>query len=241
MHRTFQTFIDGLAQSSDEEGLRVAMELAASALDLLCFAYLVLPGHSRATARLISNYPVAWTSHYLQSHYERLDPVIVQVLGECEPFEWGEDIGLIRPSKEQREMLDQAALFGIRYGYTIPIHDDRGPVAAVTFASQERAPTFQRCIECNGRVLQLMALYFHAHARRKIVTDRCVDGVPLSPRELECLHWAAFGKSAWDISMIVGIKRRTVAFHLDSAKAKLGVRTIQQAVARLAASKAKIN
>src|SRR5216683_7785235 len=220
MHRIFQTFIDGLAQSSDEKGLRVAMELAAAALDLSCFAYLVLPGRSRANARLISNYPSAWTTHYLDSHYEQLDPVIAQAVGHCEPFEWGEGIGVARLSKEQLELFEQASFFGIRYGYTVPIHDDRGPIAALTYASQEKAPAFQHCIESNGRVLQLMALYFHAHARRKIVTDRYVDGVPLSPRELECLEWAACGKSAWDISVILGIKRRTVAFHLDSAKAK---------------------
>ena len=82
-----------------------------------------------------------------------------------------------------------------------------------------------------------MALYFHAHARRKIVTDRLVNGVALSPRELECLEWAARGKSTWDIGQILGITRRTAAFHLDNAKAKLGVHSICQAVAQLAMSR----
>jgi LuxR family transcriptional activator of conjugal transfer of Ti plasmids len=36
-----------------------------------------------------------------------------------------------------------------------------------------------------------MVMYFHAHARRKLAPDRVVDGVPLSPRELDCLGWAA--------------------------------------------------
>ena len=86
-------------------------------------------------------------------------------------------------------------------------------------------------------MLQLMALYFHAHARRKFVHERIIDGVPLSPREFECLAWAAQGKSAWEVGQIIGISRRTAAFHLANAKAKLGVRSICQAVARFAASK----
>jgi DNA-binding CsgD family transcriptional regulator len=237
MHRIFQTFIDSLAESSDEQALRLAMEAVASALDLSCFAYLALPRAPGGEARLISNYPTQWTTHYLQSHYERLDPVITQALGDPEPFEWGPGVSKSTLSRQQLELLEDAALFGIRYGFTIPVHDGRGPIAAVTYASQERGPVFQRCIERNGRVLQLMALYFHAHARRKLVTDRMVDGVSLSPRELECLEWAARGKSAWDIGQILGITRRTAAFHLDNAKAKLGVHSICQAVVRLAASR----
>ncbi len=237
MHRIFQTFIDSLAESSDEHALRLTMETAAVALDLACFAYLALPRTAGGGARLISNYPVKWTNYYLQSRYERLDPVIAQALSDFEPFEWGPGMARSTLSPQQLELLDDAAFFGIRYGFTIPIHDSHGAIAAITYASQERGPVFQRCIERNGRVLQLMALYFHSHARRKVVTDRLVDGVALSPRELECLEWAARGKSAWDIGQILGITRRTAAFHLDNAKAKLSVRSICQAVARLAASR----
>jgi DNA-binding CsgD family transcriptional regulator len=134
-------------------------------------------------------------------------------------------------------MLDESALFGIRCGFTVPVHYSRCPVAAVTFAADERRPTFQRCIEQNRHVLQLMAMYFHAHARRRLSINRVIDGVALSPRELECLEWAAQGKSAWEIGRLLNVSRRTAAFHLDNAKMKFGVRTICQAVAKLAASK----
>ena len=85
-----------------------------------------------------------------------------------------------------------------------------------------------------------MAMYFHAHARRKLVADHLVNGVMLSPREMECLRWAAQGKSAWETGKILSISRHTVAFHLDNAKTKLGVHSTIQAVARLTASKAVI-
>jgi DNA-binding CsgD family transcriptional regulator len=86
-----------------------------------------------------------------------------------------------------------------------------------------------------GVRLQLMAMYFHAHARRTLGGARTIDGVSLSPREYECLEWAAQGKSAWAIGRILGISRHTAATHIENAKAKLGVRTIVQAVARLMA------
>ncbi|WP_189413712.1 helix-turn-helix transcriptional regulator [Mesorhizobium sp. M00.F.Ca.ET.217.01.1.1] len=62
-------------------------------------------------------------------------------------------------------------------------------------------------------------------------------GITLTPREFESLKWPARGKSAWDISQILGFSKRTVTFYLENAKAKLGVRTINQGVARLTASR----
>jgi len=149
----------------------------------------------------------------------------------------GPGAGQCELTKRQQQFFDEAAGFGIRCGFTIPIHDGRGPVAAVTFAADERHPAFRRSVEAHATALQLMALYFHAHARRKLAADRVIDGAALSPREFECLEWAAQGKSAWEIGRILGISRRTVAFHLDNAKTKLDVRTVCQAVARLSASK----
>jgi DNA-binding CsgD family transcriptional regulator len=237
VHRIFQTFINRLSVSEDTPNLRDVMAEAAAAIDLSCFAYLSMPSRSNESPLLISTYPVVWTNHYIQSHYERLDPVINQALDSPEPFEWGSEIKTQKLSSPQRELLAEAAQFGIRHGYTIPIHDGRGPIAAVTFAADEhRSAAFHRSIEEYKHGLQLMAMYFHAHARRKVAGARTIDGVSLSPREFECLEWAARGKSAWEIGRILGISRHTAATYLETTKAKLGVRTIVQAVARLIAS-----
>jgi hypothetical protein len=165
MHRVFQAFIDGLAAGGDAEQLRTVLADAGAALDLSCFAYLSMPARRGDAPELISNYPVEWTDHYLREHYERVDPVIVDALKTTEPFEWGREFEAKSLSKPQCALLDEATVFGIRCGFTVPVHDSRGPVAAVTFAADERRPTFQRCIEQNRHVLQLMTMYFHAHAR----------------------------------------------------------------------------
>lgn len=241
MHRIFRTYIDRLSESTDATALRESMIEAAQALELSCFAYLCLPGRKGGSPQLISTYPSTWTTRYLNNRYERFDPVITQALGDTEPFQWGLNLKASGLSRPQRELFEDAAGFGIACGFTIPIHDGRGPIAAVTFAADERRGTaFSRHIEAQRQVLQLMAMYFHSHVRRKLSPDRIVNGVSLSPREFECLEWAAQGKSAWEIGHILGIARRTAAFHLENAKAKLGVRSICQAVAWLIASRSKM-
>ena len=52
----------------------------------------------------------------------------------------------------------------------------------------------------------------------------------LNDREIEVLTWAARGKTSGEIATIVGLAPRTVDFHLDNARAKLGVSTRIQAV-----------
>lgn len=236
MHLIFQNFIDLLSTAEDLQDFSKAMADTATALDLTCFAYLALQRARRDKPRLISSYPSRWTAHYLSNRYQIVDPVIGEALENPEPFRWGIDFSSRFASTAEQQFLDEAAQFGIRFGFTVPIHDGHGPVAALTFATDERRPQFEKCIDSYGRVLQLMGMYFHAHVRRKLANECGVDGVRLSPREFECLEWASRGKSAWEIGCILGISRNTVAHYLENAKEKLGVRTIVQAVMRLAAA-----
>ncbi|WP_100177176.1 LuxR family transcriptional regulator [Bradyrhizobium nitroreducens] len=235
MRRVFQTFVDRLFEGHDLEDLKEAMSETAAALNLSCFAYLSLPRSPNIAPLLISTYPSAWTSQYLQRRYERLDPVIIQTLRHPDPFPWGLGAGVAMGSAAEHEFFEEAAAFGIRCGYTIPVHESNGTIAAITFATDQRRAAFEDSIRKHHRALQLVAIYFNAHARRRRLAGSWTHRVGLSPREIECLQWAAEGKSAWETGCIMGLSRHTVAFHLDNAKAKLGVRSTIQAVARLAA------
>jgi DNA-binding response OmpR family regulator len=59
--------------------------------------------------------------------------------------------------------------------------------------------------------------------------------VGLREREVEALTWAARGKTFWEIGEILGLSKRTVEFHLDNARRKLGVATRTQALIKAAA------
>lgn len=234
MRRVFQKFVERLNESNDREGFHQAMSETAIAFELPCFAYLSMPRDNKKSVTLISNYPLSWTDHYLRARYEELDPVVAFAHRQVEPFEWGLGADTFDLSSAQARLFDEAAQFGIRCGFTIPVQCANEPVAAVTFASDERRPIFQRTIDSNRRVLQLMAIQLHEHVRRKFASAVRIGNANLSPRELECLRLASQGKSRWDSAKILGLSPRAIKFHLDNVRTKLGVRTVYQAVALLA-------
>jgi DNA-binding CsgD family transcriptional regulator len=49
-------------------------------------------------------------------------------------------------------------------------------------------------------------------------------------REMQILGWVAAGKSDWAIGRILNISDKTVNFHIENAKRKLGVGTRLEAV-----------
>jgi len=52
----------------------------------------------------------------------------------------------------------------------------------------------------------------------------------LNDREVEVLTWVARGKTSSEIAQIVGLTKRTVDFHIDNARTKLGAATRTEAV-----------
>jgi DNA-binding response OmpR family regulator len=58
--------------------------------------------------------------------------------------------------------------------------------------------------------------------------------IDLGTREIETLTWAARGKTFAEIGAILGLSRRTVEFHLENARRKLGVPTRTQALIKAA-------
>jgi DNA-binding NarL/FixJ family response regulator len=73
-----------------------------------------------------------------------------------------------------------------------------------------------------------------ARVARGEVWPRNVD---LSERELEVLTWSARGKTSDEIAQILSLTKRTVDFHMDNARAKLGVATRIQAVVKAISGK----
>jgi DNA-binding CsgD family transcriptional regulator len=81
----------------------------------------------------------------------------------------------------------------------------------------------------------LFGQYFH-HLFVKGVIEKGLapssEGVPLSPRERQCLELAARGLSSPEIGAKLGVTPRTVDFHFSNMISKLGVRNRQQAIAK---------
>ena len=69
---------------------------------------------------------------------------------------------------------------------------------------------------------------------RRLRTEISPSDVRLSEREVETLTWAARGKTSAEIAQILGTTKRTIDFHLDNARAKLGVTNRTEAVLKAA-------
>jgi DNA-binding response OmpR family regulator len=54
----------------------------------------------------------------------------------------------------------------------------------------------------------------------------------LNEREVQVLTWAGRGKTSIEIGQILGLTKRTVDFHIDNARAKLGASTRTEAVGK---------
>ena len=61
--------------------------------------------------------------------------------------------------------------------------------------------------------------------------------VTLNDREIEALTWVARGKTSAEVADLVGLSKRTIDFHLDNARVKLGAATRTEAAIKAALGK----
>ena len=73
-----------------------------------------------------------------------------------------------------------------------------------------------------------------ARVARAEIWPKLID---LNDREIETLTWAARGKTSAEIAQILGLAKRTVDFHIDNARIKLGVATRVQAAIKAATAR----
>jgi DNA-binding CsgD family transcriptional regulator len=102
------------------------------------------------------------------------------------------------------------------------VHLPRGVVGAVVWCARDAvgvADAFAAHAEHMQAVaLRLVATHNEARGRPRNAT------IPqkLTRREVQCLRWAAAGKTDSEIGIILDLSHSTVRFHLRNAAAKLG-------------------
>lgn len=129
--------------------------------------------------------------------------------------------------KSSDEVMRDAREFKLRDGLAFPLITLEGQIAlvslggeAVELSDSEFAMVSLASTYAIGRAMQLQT-----------TTSKVIEHIELTPRERECLQWAAVGKSEWEISQILGISEHTSEKHLLNAKSKLGAANRVQAVA----------
>jgi DNA-binding CsgD family transcriptional regulator len=163
------------------------------------------------------NFPDYWRDYYFERRYQEIDPVVTLTPCIDGPFLWSWLQEQPSLKHDQRLIFEEARAAGLINGISVPLHSAFGRVAVLSFASR----TADTVPEATLGRLNALASQFHL-----AFTDITRGGMPsipvqLTDREKDCLLWTAWGKSSWDIGMILNINENTVNFHLRNAMRKL--------------------
>lgn len=177
----------------------------------------------------IMTYPNDWVAHYLKKRYYEVDPVVQTGQRSLLPIDWD---NLDKSSDVARKLFHEADDAGIGpRGLSLSIRGAAGDHALFTITSNLSQHDWEQLKALYIRDMQAIGFYIHSRVLH-IKGASFMSPSKLSGRELECLKWAAAGKTIEDTAAILGLAFSTVRVYLDSARHKLGCLSKAQAVAR---------
>ena len=187
------------------------------------------PGTPRGQQKdhvLLCDWPGEWLERYVARNYVDHDPVVSHMKQLQAPFQWREASEGVRIDKSSGEVMGDASAFKLRDGLAFPLVTLDGQIVMVSLGGE--------AVELSAAefgLVSLVSTYAIGRAMQLHSMVDEIDHIELTPRERECLQWAAVGKSEWEISQILGISEHTSEKHLLNAKGKLGAVNRVQAVA----------
>ena len=204
--------------------------------DTFLYATSAMPRpHHEGKAYVFTTLPLQWVARYDQMAYVEVDPRITMTWDSAIPLIW--DQGTVRGRGERSDaFLDDALTHGIASGVSFMFHGPRDSHVLVALNSGvEHIDHMRReAIARNLPDILMFGHYFHEIFMRAVIEAGAsprAAGAPLSKREQECLTLAAHGLTSDDIAFKLDIRARTVQFHFDSIRSKLGASNRQEAVA----------
>lgn len=180
-------------------------------------------------AVVITTYSFEWHKCYFDNSYIDIDPVVKVAASGVSPVNWR---SISRKSPAVREFFENAQKFGVgSQGLTLPIRGRLGEVALFSVTSDERDETWDAFVKANVSYLLIFAWNFHNSVLR-ILGASTPSPIALSHREATCLRMKALGRTDNEIAGILGITKRTVSFHIESARSRLNAVNGVHAVAK---------
>ena len=179
-------------------------------------------------AESLRTFPSEWMSLYQRRGYFAVDPVVDHCRHHLTPCLWAADPAA-RGAGYQTRYFREALEFGLFAGIALPLHGPLGQSGMLSVAMADPAQASAQLRQLGE--LQLLASFMH-EAQLRLDSRSKPAPVHLTAREIDCLCWAADGKTSWEIGRQLGISERTVIFHLSNSARKLGVIGRRQAIAR---------
>jgi LuxR family quorum-sensing system transcriptional regulator CciR len=114
----------------------------------------------------------------------------------------------------------------------VPIHLPYGQIGAVSFqpAVPEKDGLGAKFAEFGDLLGMLSRKFICSYVKVMDKAQWIPSDVKLSKREIECLRWAAVGKTDSEIALILGRSCATIRFHIHNAALKLNAVNRSQAV-----------
>lgn len=221
-----------VSEARDADELRSALVGFAAKLDFGLVSAVLIKGEldsPNVTGQSVGNTPEAFIAASRSLDNARRDPVMSRLRRGGLPLAYDQSLYV---KDDAVDMWDLQAQFGYRYGVAVSCHAAASDEHFFIGIDRHNAlPTDEEKLHRLRSDVRLLAAYAQVAATRLFAKAAApVDPVAeLREREIECLRWAVIGKTAKETARYLGISERGVRFHLDNAKAKLGVYTKREA------------
>jgi DNA-binding CsgD family transcriptional regulator len=181
----------------------------------------------------LGNTPQAYLNAAKDLGDARRDPVMAQLMARPIPVVYDRntyvDAGV-------GELWEMQAPYGYKTGIAVKLHLPGNKHFLLGVDRDEALPSGAGLMQMIGG-LQLLAAHALTAADRLLGPKIDKNDLPkLTRRELDVLSWTSQGKTAWEVSVILGMSEKTVNFHLGNVMRKLGVGSKHQAVLKCVAA-----
>ncbi len=186
------------------------------------------------TTFAVHNTPSDFANVWEDTDLCRIDPVLRRCRQSGTPLVYGQDTYV---KAGMGEKWEHQAPFGFAYGVAATLHLPGNQHVVFGIDRSDPLPTNRLELTALVAYAQLFATFAQRAVKNVLVSSSPVrrrrpGRVRLSPREHECLQWAAEGKTAWETGMILSIAEGSVAKILASAIRKLDCASKPQAVVK---------
>ena len=239
LDRYVPPFLDPLAAAAVSGGDTVAVvKTITKSLGFDNFLYgatlSVIP-HHEAKAYVFTTHPREWVKRYDEMAFVEVDPRIAKTWDSAIPLVWDQQT-FRGQSAACDAYLDEALQYSIGSGVAFLMHLPRECHVFISLTSPALSidEISKRSISRNLPDIMMFGHYFHEVFMRSVIERGLpppMVGAPLSKRERECLTLAANGLTTDDIATKLRISARTVQFHFDTIRSKLGAANRQEAIA----------
>ncbi|MEM9668669.1 MAG: autoinducer binding domain-containing protein [Pseudomonadota bacterium] len=166
-----------------------------------------------------------WPSELLNKRFEGMnlvhDPVVKYAMACKFRFSW--DDAYSHASRFGKLMMDEAKEHKLGEGYTFPMRRPGAPLGGISIGGEGIDVSPQDLSE-----IELASLHCYSKLESFHPPFPKANRKDLSPQEVDVLHFASVGKSAWETSRIMAISEAAVKDALKRARSKLdAVNTVQ--------------